>query len=63
MSGERKPTREDAKASDQLPEEGPAEVVMDDDPDAAEGAARGSAREHARRANERGHAPGDGRPA
>jgi hypothetical protein len=50
-----------AKASDQLPEEGPPEVAIDDVPEAGEGAARAAAREHARRANRSGHAPGQGR--
>jgi hypothetical protein len=37
------------KASDQLPEEGPAAQVAEDDSEATEGAARESARRHVRR--------------
>ncbi|HEX4033997.1 MAG TPA: hypothetical protein VHX66_06100 [Solirubrobacteraceae bacterium] len=54
-------TREPAKSSDQLPEDGPPEVAIDDDASAEEGAAREAAREHARRANRSGHSPGDAR--
>jgi hypothetical protein len=54
---------ETPKQSDQLPEEGPAEQVPDDVPEAGEGAARQSGREHAQdadrqeadRATERGY--------
>jgi hypothetical protein len=55
--------RESAKSSDQLPEEGPPEVVLDDVPAAAEGAARAASRRHARSANRRNHRPGDPRDA
>jgi hypothetical protein len=54
-------TREIAKSSDQLPEEGPAEIVPDDVPGAPEGAARTAARRQARQANKRRHGPGDAR--
>jgi len=40
------PHTETPKASDQLPEEGPAEQVADDVPDKPEGAARETARPH-----------------
>ena len=53
--------REPAKSSDQLPEEGPPEVVTDDVASADEGAARAAARRLARTANRRGHKPGDPR--
>src|ERR1700688_2741575 len=43
--------RETAKSSDQLPEEGPAQLVPDDVPGAPEGAARTAGRRNARRAN------------
>jgi hypothetical protein len=45
-----KDSEELPKASDQLPEEGPAAQVAEDDSEAPEGAARESARRHARRA-------------
>ena len=54
-------TQEPTKSSDQMPEDGPSEVVTDDDASAEEGAAREGGREHARRANRSGHAPGDPR--
>ena len=55
-------TGEPAKSSDQLPEEAPPEVALDDDSSAKEGAAREAGREHAREGNRSGHAPGDPRP-
>jgi hypothetical protein len=55
------PVRESAKSSDQLPEEGPPEIVTDDVPAAGEGAARVAARRNARSANRSGHRPGDAR--
>jgi hypothetical protein len=53
--------REPAKSSDQMPEEGPPEIVPDDVMEAPEGAARTAARRHARNANVSGHRPGDAR--
>ena len=50
-----------AKPSDQLPEDGPEEVVLDDVEDAPEGATREAARRAARRANETDHGPGEPR--
>ncbi len=46
---------ETPKQSDQLPEEGPAEQVPDDVPEAGEGAARESARSHAERGDDGGY--------
>jgi hypothetical protein len=46
------------KASDQLPEEGPAELVPDDVPDAPEGAAREAGRK-LDRANHRDYRTGE----
>jgi len=43
---------ETPKQSDQLPEEGPAETVPDDVPEAGEGAAREAAEGQARRAGQ-----------
>jgi hypothetical protein len=61
MTESRPPDTTTTKASDQMPEDGPAELVPDDVPDAPEGAARESGREQARNANLRDHHPGDSR--
>lgn len=53
--------REPAKSSDQLPEEGPPQIVAEEVAAAGEGAARAAARRQARKANRSGHAPGDPR--
>ena len=53
--------REPAKSSDQLPEEGPPQIVPDEVAAAGEGAARAASRRHARSANRSGHAPGEPR--
>lgn len=54
------PVPHTGKVSDQMPEEGPAEQVPDDVPEAEEGAARESARRHvqevSRSAREQGRA-------
>ncbi|HEY1688451.1 MAG TPA: hypothetical protein VGF95_06245 [Solirubrobacteraceae bacterium] len=46
-------TPHNAKSSDQMPEEAPAEQVPDDVPGADEGAARETARRHAKSVSER----------
>jgi hypothetical protein len=46
---------ETPKQSDQLPEEGPAEQVPDDVPEAGEGAARESGQRHAQEADRLGY--------
>jgi hypothetical protein len=48
-------TDETPKQSDQLPEEGPAEQVPDDVPEAGEGAARESGERHAQDADRLGY--------
>ena len=53
--------REIAKALDQRPEEGPAQLVPDDVAGAPERPARKAARRNARSASGRNHGPGDPR--
>jgi hypothetical protein len=52
---------ERVRSSDQLPEDGPAQLVPDDAAGARDGAARESGRRQARAANRSRHGPGDPR--